>query len=152
MRDVHTQLKRIFSTGRTQAVIFAGLAAITALLVTLYTPWEMWLRGGPKPAHAGPPKAVSPADIAIHAELSQTKLIQGQNGTVYVNLGIQTPRTSQRHAERGAVAPPSANRYGGGAGPQPLHAGGEQVALCESGGVSLAPKACSDRPHRPHRL
>jgi Ca-activated chloride channel family protein len=92
MRDVHTQLKRIFATGRIQAVIFAGLVALTALLVTLYTPWGMWLRGGPKPAHAGPPKAVSPADIAIHAELSQTKLIQGQNGTVYVNLGIQTPR------------------------------------------------------------
>src|SRR5687767_4259636 len=90
MRDVHTQLKRIFATGRTQAVIFAGLVATTVLLVTLYTSWGAWLQGGPKPAHAGSPKAVSPSDIAIHAELSQTKLIQGQNGTVYVNLGIQT--------------------------------------------------------------
>jgi Ca-activated chloride channel family protein len=91
MRDVHTQLKRIFTTGRTQAVIFAGLVAITALLVTLHTPWGAWLRGGPKSAHADPSKVVSTSDIAIHAELSQTKLIQGQNGTVYVNLGIQTP-------------------------------------------------------------
>ena len=91
MRDVHTQLKRIFAIGHIQAVIFAGLATLTALLVILYTPWGMWLRGGPKPAHAGPPKAVSPADLTIHAELSQTKLIQGQNGTVYVNVGIQTP-------------------------------------------------------------
>jgi Ca-activated chloride channel family protein len=91
MRDVHTQLKRIFTTGRTQAVIFAGLVAITALLVTLHTPWGAWLRGGPNSAHADPSKVVSTSDIAIHAELSQTKLIQGQNGTVYVNLGIQTP-------------------------------------------------------------
>ena len=82
MNHVCIQLKRIFATRRAQAVLFAGLVAITVLFVVLHTPWGRWLHGGPKLAHAKPPKAVSTSDITVHAELSQTKLIQGQTGTV----------------------------------------------------------------------
>ena len=91
MRNVNTQLKRILAAGRAQVVVFAGLAAITALAIAWLTPWGAWLRSGPELAHANPPKTVSASDITLHAELSQTKLIQGQNGALYVNLGIQTP-------------------------------------------------------------
>lgn len=102
MRDFTTQLNRILATGRTQAVLFAGLVAITVVWVAWYTPWGAWLRSGPKLVHAKPPKAVTTSDITIHAELSQTKLVQGQNGTVYVNLGIQAPARldAMRTAER----------------------------------------------------
>ncbi|ETX00504.1 MAG: hypothetical protein ETSY2_38940 [Candidatus Entotheonella gemina] len=91
MSHFDTHLKRILASGRSQAVIFAGLVAITVLLVAWHTPWGTWLHSGPKIAHAKPPKAISTSDVTLHAELSQTKLVQGQNGTVYVNLGIQAP-------------------------------------------------------------
>jgi Ca-activated chloride channel family protein len=106
MRDFNTQLKRMLATGRIQAVMFAGLVAMTVLWVIWHTPWGTWLRSGPNLAHAKPPKAVSTSDITIHAELSQTKLVQGQNGAVYVNLGIQAPapvdamRTGTQPVER----------------------------------------------------
>lgn len=85
--------KHIFTltSARTQAVLFAGLVAITVLLVAWHTPWNAWLRSGPKLAYAKPPKAISTSDVTLYAELSQTKLVQGQDGTVYVNLGIQAP-------------------------------------------------------------
>ncbi len=109
MSHFYNQLKRILATRRAQAVIFAGLVAVTLLFVVLHTPWGVWLRSGPKPAYAKPPKAVSTSDITVHAELSQTKLIQGQNGTVYVNLGIQAPVPLQvmRIGELSGSRPPT---------------------------------------------
>lgn len=86
-----TLLKRFFATGRAQVALFAGLVAITVLFVVLQTPWGAWLLSGPRPASARPPKAVPTSEMTLHAELSQTKLIQGQSGTVYINLGIQAP-------------------------------------------------------------
>ena len=111
MRNFNTQLKRILVTGRAQAVFFAGLIAITALAVAWHTPGGAWLRGawlrsGPELAHANPPATtVNASDITIHAELSQTKLVQGQNGALYVNLGIQTPVAPEaaRAAERAPI-------------------------------------------------
>lgn len=87
MSHFYTRLKHILATRRIQAAIFAGTVAITALCIA----WGAWLQSGPKTAHAQPPKDVNVAEITVHAELSQTKLIQGQDSTVYVNLGIQTP-------------------------------------------------------------
>ncbi len=87
-----TRLKHIFSTRFTQAAVFIGLVVITALCIALQASWGAWLQRGPKSAHVQPPnKAVHAADLTVHAELSQTKLVQGQTATVYVNLGIQTP-------------------------------------------------------------
>lgn len=91
MSPFSTRLKHLLTTRRAQAVIFASLVAVTALGIALQASWGTWLQGGPKTAHAQPPKAVNVAELTVQAELSQTKLIQGQDGTVYVNLGIQTP-------------------------------------------------------------
>lgn len=90
MSHFNAHLKRILASGRAQAVIFIGLVAVTACFVTLHAFWGDWLRSGPKLAYAKPLKATTTSDVTIHAELSQTKLIQGQGGT-YVNLGIQSP-------------------------------------------------------------
>ncbi|PON14344.1 hypothetical protein C2W62_29555, partial [Candidatus Entotheonella serta] len=85
MSHFNAHLKRILASGRAQAVIFIGLVAVTACFVTLHAFWGDWLRSGPKLAYAKPLKATTTSDVTIHAELSQTKLIQGQGGT-YVNL------------------------------------------------------------------
>lgn len=91
MSHFSSRLKHILATRRTQAAIFAGFVAVTALCIALQASWGAWLQSGPKIVHAQPPKAINVSEMTVQAELSQTKLIQGQDSTVYVNLGIHTP-------------------------------------------------------------
>ncbi len=81
-----------------QLTVFAVLALMTILLVGLHVISPHGLTGGMRQAHARPlmepdnrGAAAAVSDVSLHAELSQTKLVQGQDGTVYVNLHIQTP-------------------------------------------------------------
>ncbi len=100
MSHLDPQLKRMLTSRRTQVMMFAALVAITVCFIAWHTPWGTRLRV----AHAKPLNASVTSDIAIHAELSQTKLVQGQNGTVYVNLGIQAPVSD--HVMRPVNRPP----------------------------------------------
>ncbi len=89
------RLKHLLAIRRIQTAIFAGLVTVTVGCIALQGSWGGWLKSIAETAHAQPPNAVNVAEMTVHAELSQTKLIQGQDGTVYVNLGIQTPVPTQ---------------------------------------------------------
>ena len=149
MRNFTTRLKRILVTGHTQAVFFAGLVAITALAVAWHTPGGSWLRSGSELAHANPPATtVNASDITLHAELSQTKLVQGQNGALYVNLGIQTPAAPEaaRAAERAPIDMVVVLDR------SPSMMADNKWPLRQSGGLGAAATPWPGGSPRPHRL
>jgi Ca-activated chloride channel family protein len=87
-----TRIQKKISSRKAQIVLFGILAAMTLLLVGLQVPLAQRVPGNIQDPHT-PPRLT---EVIVDAELSQAKLIQGQDGIVYVNLSIQTPSGSER--------------------------------------------------------
>jgi Ca-activated chloride channel family protein len=99
MATLTTRLRKRLTSRKGQLTVFAGVAALTALLVgTQVLATQSATTGGKKPPKHTPPvwkpaggNASHSSDVALQAALSQSKLVQGENGALYVNLSIVTP-------------------------------------------------------------
>lgn len=93
--------KRIRSFTRSRrggAVSFTAAAAATALLLAAGD--AAWIGGAAVPplAHALGTGAAEVQGVRVTAALSQTKLVSGQNGEVYLRLSVETPEDSASQA------------------------------------------------------
>jgi Ca-activated chloride channel family protein len=103
MATLTSRLKNKLTSRKGQLTVFAGVAAATALLVGMQVFASQGVSAGTAPRwKPGGSPAPTVSGVTVGAKLSQTKLVQGQDGTVYVNLSIHTP---QGHNEQEAKAP-----------------------------------------------
>lgn len=108
MATLTTRLKNKLTSRRGQLTVFAGIAAVTALLVGIQVFASQGVSvGTQKPPHPSAPlgkpggsPAPTASGVTVGAKLSQTKLLQGQDGTVYVNLSIHTPQGHNEHVDK----------------------------------------------------
>lgn len=97
MASITTRLRKKLTSRKGQLTVFAGVAGLTALLVGMQALTTRGATtGSNKPPDHQPPAWKSAggnasSDIILQAVLSQTKLVQGDNGALYVNLSIVTP-------------------------------------------------------------
>ena len=93
MTRLGTRLSRMVRSPRTVLLLFAALAAGTA--AAIHAP-QLARGGGAAPAAppVAPPVSLThqdPHGVQLTGTLSQTKLVQGENGVVYLHLAIETP-------------------------------------------------------------
>src|SRR5439155_14824295 len=115
MTRLVTRLSRIMRSPRATLVIFATLVVGTATAVLVPqlarsggapsggAPSGGAPSGGGKVPLAGPPVALvnqDPNGVQLAGTLSQPKLVQGSNGTVYLDLTIATPATALSSVHR----------------------------------------------------
>jgi Ca-activated chloride channel family protein len=99
MDTITTRLRKKLTSRKGQLTVFAGVAALTALLVGTQVLTTQGATAGSKKPPNHTPSVWKPAggnashlsDVTLQAVLSQTKLVQGENGALYVNLSILTP-------------------------------------------------------------
>ena len=100
MTRLVTRLSRIMRSPRATLFIFATLVVGTATAVLVP---QLARSGGGKVPLAGPPVALvnqDPNGMQLAGTLSQPKLVQGSNGTVYLDLTIATPATALSSVHR----------------------------------------------------
>ena len=105
MTRLVTRLSRIMRSPRATLFIFATLVVgtATAVLVPQLVQSGGAPSGGGKVPLAGPPVALvnqDPNGVQLAGTLSQPKLVQGSNGTVYLDLTIATPATALSSVHR----------------------------------------------------
>ena len=99
MATITARLRQRLTSRKGQLTVFAGVAALTALLVgTQVLTTQHATASGGKPPKQSPPvwkptvgNGSQVSDVVLQATLSQSKLVQGDNGSLYVNLSIATP-------------------------------------------------------------
>lgn len=100
MATITARLRNKLTSRKGQLTVFAGIAALTALLVGMQVMTTQGATtGGKHPPKHMPPvghsggNAAHVSDLTLQAVLSQTKLVQGEDGALYINLSIQAPDT-----------------------------------------------------------
>jgi Ca-activated chloride channel family protein len=99
MATITTRLRKRLTSRKGQLTVFAGVAALTALLVGAQVLSSQGATtGARKPPKHTPPvwksaggNASHSSDVVLQVALSQTKLVQGEDGNLYLNLSIVTP-------------------------------------------------------------
>lgn len=95
MGNVFTRTKRIIRSNKIGLWIFSGLAVITLSVVgapkgVLSKPIVQ-----PAPGSDRPPVTAANGGVTFSGALSQTKIVQGSDGVVYLDLAIETPKEEQ---------------------------------------------------------
>ncbi len=99
MKRVALRFGERLGSARVGLAAFASLALLTAAMIGFS---EMPVPHAPMPLHT-PVQATGPGGIKLSGQLSQTKLLQGSNGALYLNLEVEAPSSTEGVAVRAAT-------------------------------------------------